>query len=61
MLDLTVGPSFKVKRWFAGFEELSFQWIQICNGSLMPRSSYVFPLVCLTLIIFNKYFINVLY
>ena len=30
MLDLTFGPSFKVKRWFTGFGELSFQWIQIC-------------------------------
>ena len=24
MLDLTFGPSFKVKRWFTGFGELSF-------------------------------------
>ena len=29
MLDLTLGPSFKVKRWF----EVSFPWIQICIGS----------------------------
>ena len=27
MLDLTFGPSFKVKRWFTGFGELSFRWI----------------------------------
>ena len=39
-LDLTFGPSFKVKRWFTGFGELSFQWIQICIGSLMCRCSY---------------------
>ena len=26
---LTLGPSFKVKRWFTGFGELSFRWIQI--------------------------------
>ena len=25
LLDLTFGPSFKVKRWFTGFGELSFQ------------------------------------
>ena len=31
--DLTFGPYFKVKRWFSGFGELSFQWIQICIGS----------------------------
>ena len=30
MLDLTLGPSFKVKQWFTGFGELSFRWIQIC-------------------------------
>ena len=39
MLDLTFGPSFKVKRWFTGFGELSFRWIQICIGSPMRRSS----------------------
>ena len=38
--DLTFGPSFKVKRWFTGFGELSFRWIQICIGSPMRRSSY---------------------
>ena len=32
MLDLTLGPSFKVKQWFTGFGELSFRWIQICIG-----------------------------
>ena len=39
MSDLTFGPSFKVKRWFTGFGELSFRWIQICICSLMCRSS----------------------
>ena len=39
--DLTLGPSFKVKRWFTGFGELSFQWIQICIGSPICRSSYI--------------------
>ena len=39
MLDLTFSPSFKVKRWFTGFGELSFRWIQICIGSPMHRSS----------------------
>ena len=39
LLDLTIGPSFKVKRWFTGFGELSFRWIQICIGSQMRRSS----------------------
>ena len=28
------------KRWFTGFDELSFWWIQICIGSPMRRSSY---------------------
>ena len=37
----TLGPSFKVKRWFTDFGELSFQWIQICIGSPMRRSSLV--------------------
>ena len=37
--DLTLLPSFKVKRWFTGFGELSFWWIQICIGSPMHRSS----------------------
>ena len=32
MLDLTLGPSLKVKQWFTGFGELSFRWIQICIG-----------------------------
>ena len=39
MLDLTVGPSFKVKRCFTGFGELSFWWIPIYTGSVMHRSS----------------------
>ena len=37
--DLNLGPSFKVERWFTGFGELSFRWIQICIGSPMCRSS----------------------
>ena len=39
MSDLTFDLSVKVKRWFTGFGELSFQWIQICTGSPMRRSS----------------------
>ena len=38
--DLTLGPSFKVKRWFTGFGELSFQWVQICIGSPMYGCSF---------------------
>ena len=38
--DLTFGPSYNVQRWFTGFGELSFRWIQICIGSPMHRSSY---------------------
>ena len=38
MSDLTFGPSFKVIRWFTGFGELPFWWIQICIGS---RSSFI--------------------
>ena len=40
--DLTFGPSFKVRRWFTGFVELSFWWIQICISSLMHRSCYMY-------------------
>ena len=40
MLDLTLGPSFKVKRWFTGCGELSFRWIQIYIGPPMRRSSF---------------------
>ena len=39
LLDLTFVPSFKVKRWFTGFGELSFRWTQICIGSAMRKSS----------------------
>ena len=46
--DLTLGPSFKVKlKWFTGFGELSFWWIQICIGFLMRRSSWNLHLVCI--------------
>ena len=38
-LELTFGPSFKVKRWFTGFGEFSLRWIQIYIGSLMRRFS----------------------
>ena len=44
MSDLTFGHSFKVKRWFTGFGELSFRWIQICIGSPMRRSSLTMDL-----------------
>ena len=37
MSDLTFGPSFKVKRWFTGFGELSFRWIQICIGPNLKK------------------------
>ena len=42
MLDLTFGPSFKVKRWFTGFGVLPFRCIQICIDSLM-RLVYIVP------------------
>ena len=32
MLDLTFGPSFKVKRWFTGYGEMSFR----CVGLVFP-------------------------
>ena len=41
LLDMTFGPSFIVKRWFTGFGEFSFRWIQICTGSPMHRSSCI--------------------
>ena len=39
--DLTLGPSFKVKQWFTGFQigELSFRSIQICICSSIRRSN----------------------
>ena len=42
LLDLTFGSSFKVKQWFTGFGELSFQWIRICICSPMRRSSFLY-------------------
>ena len=39
MLELTFGPSFKLKQWFTGFDELFYRWIQICIGSPMRRSN----------------------
>ena len=47
-MDLTLGPSFKVKRWFTGFGKLSFRWIQICTGSPMRRPSLTFDLAVVT-------------
>ena len=35
VVRFTLSPSCKVKRWFTGLGELSFQWIQICIGSQM--------------------------
>ena len=59
--DLNLVPSFKVKRWFTGFGELSFWWIQICIGSLMPRSSYIYLyLIALSPLTAVVQFINVL-
>ena len=43
--DLTFDPSFKVKQWFTVFSELSFQWIQICIGSPMHRSSFKYFMI----------------
>ena len=42
MSNLTFGPSFKVKRSFTGFGELSFRCIQICIGFQMCRSSWIY-------------------
>ena len=36
---LIFGLSLKAKRWFTGFDELSFLWIQIYIGSPRHRSS----------------------
>ena len=57
MSDLTFGPSFKVKRWFTSFDELSFQWIQICIGALMRMSSLFYWAE----IIMSKYFLEIKY
>ena len=40
-LLMLLGLTFKVKRWFTSFGDLSFRWIQICIGSPMRRSSYI--------------------
>ena len=56
MLNLTFGPSFKVKQWFTGFGDLSFQWIQICIGSPMRRSSSVLEYSRVHGIITEKFF-----
>ena len=33
--DLALGQFFKMKQWFTGFGELSFQWMQVYIGPLM--------------------------
>ena len=38
--DFTLGPSFNVRRWFTGFSELSFRWIEICISSPMLGSCF---------------------
>ena len=48
MLDLTLGPSYKVKQWCTGVGELSFRWIQVCIGSPMCRSSYILEYIRFT-------------
>ena len=42
--DLALGPSFKVKGWFTGFDELSVQWIQFASVLQCAMSSYYFCL-----------------
>ena len=56
MLDLTFGPSFKVKRWFTGFGELSFRWIQLCIGSPMRRSSHIIVAFITRAFLENRHF-----
>ena len=36
-----LGPILQGQRWFTGFGELSFRWIQICIGSPMHWSSFL--------------------
>ena len=50
-----LGPSFKVKRWFTGFGDLSLWLIQICIGSPMRRSSLVIELLVLILHLYTYY------
>ena len=46
-LELTLGPSFKVKRWLIGFGELSLWWIQFASALRCVRSSlYLVLEVC---------------
>ena len=56
--DLTLGPCFKVKRWFTNFGELSFWWIQICTGSPMRESSImvIFVVICMYFTCYNLMF-----
>ena len=47
--DLTLGSSFKVKRWLIGFGELSFWWIQFASVLRCARSSYTHVFICVPL------------
>ena len=40
MSDLSLGSSFKVKRWLIGFGEVSFWWIQFALVLSCARSSF---------------------
>ena len=58
---LTFGPSFKVKRWFTGFGELSFQWIQISVLGLVDIETMLkLTLVILVLTLTNMINIEML-
>ena len=43
--DLTLGSSFKVKRWSIGFRELSFWWMQFASVLRYARSSLILVLL----------------
>ena len=53
--DLTLVRSFKVKRWFTSFGELSFRWIQICIASPMCRSSSFWRQVNKVYLVYKKH------
>ena len=41
VVKLDLWPLLQGQRWFTGFDELSFRWIQIGIHSPMRRSSYL--------------------
>ena len=54
MVRFDLRPLFKVKRWFTGFGELPFRWIQICISSPIHRSSLFLGIKLLSVLKVNR-------